>query len=38
MNGKLPVLFSWAPRQEGVVGECRYRFNHSLTSALDGDE
>jgi hypothetical protein len=39
-KGKVvPVLFfNWAPRHEGVLGEWRYSFMHSLTSALDGGE
>jgi hypothetical protein len=34
----LRVLFSSAPRHEGVLGEWRYSYTHSLTSALDGGE
>jgi hypothetical protein len=34
----IPVLFNWAPRHESVLGELRYSFAHSLTSALDGGE
>jgi hypothetical protein len=33
---KLSLCFNWAPRHEGVLGEWRYSFTHSLTSALDG--
>jgi hypothetical protein len=32
------MCFNWAPRHEGVLGEWRYSFTHSLTSALDGGE
>jgi hypothetical protein len=35
---KLSLCFNWAPRHEGVVGECRYSSTHSLTSAPDGSE
>jgi hypothetical protein len=28
-------FFNWASRHEGVLGEWRYSFTHSLTSALD---
>jgi len=31
----VPVLFNWAPRHEGVLGEWKYGSTHSLTSALD---
>jgi hypothetical protein len=30
--------FNWAPRHEGALGEWRYSFTHSLTSAQDGGE
>jgi hypothetical protein len=30
------LLFNWAPRREGVLGEWRYSSTHSLTSGLDG--
>jgi hypothetical protein len=33
---KLSLCFSWAPRHEGVLGECKYSSIHRLTSALDG--
>jgi hypothetical protein len=32
------LFFNWAPRNKGVLGECRYRCTHPLTSTLDGDE
>jgi hypothetical protein len=32
------LCFNWAPRHEGVLGEWRYSFTYSLTSALDGGE
>jgi hypothetical protein len=35
---KLPLCFNWSPRHEGVLGEWRYSFTHSLTSALDRGE
>jgi hypothetical protein len=35
---KLSLCWNWAPRHEGVLGEWRYSFNHSLTSALDWGE
>jgi hypothetical protein len=31
-------FFNWAPRHEGVLGEWRYSFTHSLILALDGGE
>jgi hypothetical protein len=34
----IPVLFNWAPRHEGVLGEWMYSSTHSLTSALNGGE
>jgi hypothetical protein len=37
-NVKLSLCFNWAPRHEGVLGEWRYSYAHSLTSALDGGE
>jgi hypothetical protein len=37
-KGKVVRVLSWAPRHEGVLGECRYSSTHSLTSALDGGE
>jgi hypothetical protein len=30
--------FNWAPRHQDVLGEWRYSYTHSLTSALDGGE
>jgi len=30
--------FNWARRHEGVLGEWKYSFTHSLTQALDGGE
>jgi hypothetical protein len=42
MNGvKVKVkstCFNWAPRHGGVLGEWKYSFTHSLTSALDEGE
>jgi hypothetical protein len=35
---KLSLCFNWAPRYEGVLGEWRCSFTHSLTSALGGGE
>jgi hypothetical protein len=35
---KLSLCSHRAPRHEGVLGEWRYSFTHSLTSALDGGE
>jgi hypothetical protein len=35
---KLSLCFNWASRYEGVLGELRYSYTHSLTSALDGGE
>jgi hypothetical protein len=35
---KLSLCFNWEPRHNGVLGEWRYSFTHSLTSALDGGE
>jgi hypothetical protein len=32
------VLFNWAPRREGVLGEWKYSSTYSLTAALDGGE
>jgi hypothetical protein len=32
------LFFNLAPRHEGVLGEWRYSFTHSLTSAIDGGE
>jgi hypothetical protein len=32
------VFNNWSPRHEGVLGEWRYSFTHSLTSVLDGGE
>jgi hypothetical protein len=32
------LFFNWAPRHEDVLGKWRYRFTHSLTSALDGGD
>jgi hypothetical protein len=29
-------LFNWAPRHEGVFGECMYTSTHSLTLSPDG--
>jgi hypothetical protein len=37
-NVKLSLCFYWAPPHEGVLGEWRYSFIHSLSSALDGGE
>jgi hypothetical protein len=36
-GGKV-LYFNWASRHEGVLGEWRYSFTHSLTSALGGSE
>jgi len=35
---KLSLCFNQAPRLEGVLGEWRYSYTPSLTSALDGGE
>jgi hypothetical protein len=35
---KLSLCFNWAPRHEGKLGEWRYNFTPSLTSALDWGE
>jgi hypothetical protein len=35
---KLSLCLNGAPRHEGVLGEWRYSFTHSLTSALDGSK
>jgi hypothetical protein len=32
------ILFNRKPRHEGVLGEWRYSYTHSLTSALNGSE
>jgi len=37
-KGKVVPLLNRAPRHEDVLGEWRYSFRHSLTSALDGGE
>jgi hypothetical protein len=37
-EGKVVPVFNYASRQEGVLGEWRYRSMHSLTSALYGGE
>jgi hypothetical protein len=36
-KGKVVLVLKSAPRNEGVLGEWRYSFTHSLTSALDGE-
>jgi len=35
---KLSLCFNEAPRHDGVLGEWRYSYAYSLTSALDGGE
>jgi hypothetical protein len=35
---KLSLCFNWAPCHESILGEWRYSFTHSLTSALDAGE
>jgi hypothetical protein len=35
---KVPLCFNWAPRHEGVLGECRYSSTHFLTPAVDGGQ
>jgi hypothetical protein len=37
-KGKVVPVLNEAPRHEGLLGEWRYIFTHSLTSALDGGE
>jgi hypothetical protein len=34
----VPLFFNWASRHERVLGEWRYSFTHSLTSARGGGE
>jgi hypothetical protein len=38
MGGALFFFFNRAPRHEGVLGEWRYRYTQSSSSALDGGE
>jgi hypothetical protein len=37
-KGKVVPVFNEAPRHEDVLGEWRYSYTHSLTSALDGGQ